>query len=88
LHWSPSRARGPVVVVGVCDGHFAWHLPVKVFVHVLAGILGFGPLVAALVVSVRFVRSRVDWRPRLNREGDVNAAAFLSRGPVQVGLSG
>ena len=40
--------------------------------------LGFGPLVAALVVSVRLARARVDWRPRLNREGVVNAAAFLS----------
>jgi len=44
------------------------------------GSVGFGPLVAALVVSVRFARSRVDWRPRLNREGTVNAAAFLSDG--------
>ena len=41
------------------------------------GSIGFGPLVAALVVSGRFARSRVDWRPRLNREGVVNAAAFL-----------
>ena len=28
--------------------------------------VGFGPLVAALVVSVRFARSRVNWRPILN----------------------